>query len=337
MTQLPPPAAPLRVIVSLDVEEEGLFSGRYAATGCGVRNVALLRELAPLTQELGFPLTLFCAHTVFASAEARPHLAWLRDHYGAEIAAHLHHWSTPPLSEGPLADGPPPRTDTLPRPLLRARLHTLLQAGRDFQGAPLTSFRMGRWDCKAVLRPLLAAEGITLDSSVCPLRVFDHAGPDHFLAPADPYLAEPATTPDGPARDALLISPITQIPILRPLARLWHWLGRGKARTDNFHFWGALSPNPVWHAAPVMRGCVRLHAWRGGRVLHLFLHSSELLPGASPNVPDTAAATALYRKLYDFLAWLRESRPVRGVTAAQLRAEAPALGFGPRPAGPGDW
>lgn len=68
-----------------------------------------------------------------------------------------------------------------------------------------------------------------------------------------------------------------------------------------------------------MRGCVRLHAWRGGRVLHLFLHSSELLPGASPNVPDTAAATALYRKLYDFLAWLRESRPVRGVTAAQLR------------------
>lgn len=59
MTQLPPPAAPLRVIVSLDVEEEGLFSGRYAATGCGVRNVALLRELAPLTQELGFPLTLF--------------------------------------------------------------------------------------------------------------------------------------------------------------------------------------------------------------------------------------------------------------------------------------
>lgn len=109
-----------------------------------------------------------------------------------------------------------------------ARLHTLLQAGRDFQGAPLTSFRMGRWDCKAVLRPLLAAEGITLDSSVCPLRVFDHAGPDHFLAPADPYWAEPATTPDGPARDALLISPITQIPILRPLARLWHWLGRGK-------------------------------------------------------------------------------------------------------------
>ena len=83
----------LRVIVSLDVEEEGLFSGHYAATGCSVRNVALLRRLAPLTRELGFPLTLFCAYTVFADAEACGHLAWMRDHCGAEIAAHLHHWS----------------------------------------------------------------------------------------------------------------------------------------------------------------------------------------------------------------------------------------------------
>ena len=73
----------LRVVVSLDVEEEGLFSGRYAASDCGVRNVALLPRLAPLSQELGFPLTLFCAHTVFASAEARPVLAWMRDHCGA--------------------------------------------------------------------------------------------------------------------------------------------------------------------------------------------------------------------------------------------------------------
>ena len=62
----------LRVIVSLDVEEEGLFSGNYAAQGCGVRNVALLRRLAPLTSELGFPLTLFCAHTVFANVSLLP-------------------------------------------------------------------------------------------------------------------------------------------------------------------------------------------------------------------------------------------------------------------------
>ena len=62
--------SPLRVVVSLDVEEEGLFSGHYATSGCGVSNVSLLPRLAPLSRDLGFPLTLFCAHTVFADAEA---------------------------------------------------------------------------------------------------------------------------------------------------------------------------------------------------------------------------------------------------------------------------
>lgn len=324
----------LYVIVSLDVEEEGLFSGNYAASGCGVRNVALLPRLAPLTQDLGFPLTLFCAHTVFSSPEARPHLAWMRDHCQAEIAAHLHHWSTPPLTDGEGSDGgaqkdgPPVRTDKMPRQLLRRRLRTLLDAGRDFQGAPLSSFRMGRWDLKASVRPLLAEEGITFDSSVCPLRVFS-GGPDHFLAPTEPYWPE-----DCPG---LLESPVTQVALFPPLARLWHGLTSNKALVDSFHFWGALSPNPVWHSPAVMRAATRLLLRRGGRVLSLFWHSSEMLPGGSPNIPDQAAADALYQKIYSYLRWLRENYNVMGLTAAQLRGLAPSLHFGPRPAGKGDW
>lgn len=330
-------APALRVVVSLDVEEEGLFSGSYASSGCGVRNVALLPRLAPLTRELGFPLTLFCAHTVFADSGARTVLARMRDELGAEIGAHLHHWSTPPLGAEYAAqhspDHAPVRTDRLPRALLRRRLRSLLDAGRDFQSAPLTSFRMGRWDLKSVVRPLLAEEGITLDSSVCPLRAF-RDGPDHFLAPADPYWA-PCAPEDEPGR-CLLEAPITQIPLWPPLAPLWHRLAPGR-RLDAFHFWGALSANPVWHSQQIMRMATRLHVGRGGKVLSLFWHSSEMLPGASPHVPDEAAATALYRKIYAFLRWLRTKFDARGLTAAQLRQEAPALDFPTRPSGPGDW
>ena len=117
---------PLRVVVSLDVEEEGLFSGHYAASGCGVSNVSLLPRLAPLSRDLGFPLTLFCAHTVFADAGACHVLEQMRDHYGAEIGAHLHHWSTPPASPlDPPHEGQPTRTDKLPRDLLRQQLPPL--------------------------------------------------------------------------------------------------------------------------------------------------------------------------------------------------------------------
>ena len=263
--------SPLRVVVSLDVEEEGLFSGHYATSGCGVSNVSLLPRLAPLSRDLGFPLTLFCAHTVFADAGACRVLEQMRDHYGAEIGAHLHHWSTPPASPlDPPHEGQPTRTDKLPRDLLRQRLATLLDAGREFQGAPLTSFRMGRWDLKDCVRPLLSEAGIKVDSSVCPLRHFP-GGPDHFLAPADPYWVE------GHGGTRLLEAPVTQIPLLRPLPRLWHGLSP-QGSLDSFHFWGALSANPFWHGPRAMRWAVRLHHARGGRVLSLFWHSSEMLP-----------------------------------------------------------
>ncbi|MDR2055419.1 MAG: hypothetical protein LBQ10_06075 [Desulfovibrio sp.] len=320
---------PLYVIVSLDVEEEGLFSGRYPAAGCGVRNVALLPRLAPLTRDLGFPLTLFCAYTVFDNADARRALAFMRDKCGAEIAGHLHHWSTPPLRAASAETTIPERTHRMPDSLLRRRLDSLLTAGRRFQGAPLTSFRMGRWDLKSTLRPLLGEFGITLDSSVCPLRAF-RDGADHFLAPADPYWIE--GTGQG-----LLESPVTQIAPAPWLARLWHKHVRRPALLDSFHYWGAVSPNPVWHGERAMRLATRLHVFRGGRVLHLFWHSSEMLPGASPNVPDQAASRALFKKICSFLRWLKKSFAVCAVTAAQLRSAAATLGFPERPAGNGDW
>ena len=321
--------SPLRVAVSLDVEEEGLFSGHYATSGCGVSNVSLLPRLAPLSRDLGFPLTLFCAHTVFADAGACHVLEQMRDHYGAEIGAHLHHWSTPPASPlDPPHEGQPTRTDKLPRDLLRQRLATLLDAGREFQGAPLTSFRMGRWDLKDCVRPLLSEAGIKVDSSVCPLRHFP-GGPDHFLAPADPYWVE------GWQGAPLLEAPITQIPLHPALAQLWYRACPAASR-DKFHFWGVLSPNPFWHAPRIMRWAARLHRRRGGQVLSLFWHSSEMLPGGSPHVPDQKAADAVLERIHAFLSWLRETFPVQGCTASQL-AELPAGTFPARPAGQGDW
>lgn len=331
-----PPAAkpPLRVVISLDVEEEGLFSGQYAATGCGVCNVQLLRCLAPLSAELGFPLTLFCAWTVFASPECRPVLEEMRDRHGAEIGAHLHHWSTPPLV-GSEAGGEPVHTHLLPRELLRHRLQSLLEAGRNFQGAPLTSFRMGRWDLKAELRPMLAEEGILVDSSVCPLRVFAN-GPNHFLAPADPYWV--CGAPGKP----LLEAPITQIPLWPGLERFWHKLFRGRPHLlDRFHFIGALSANPFWHGAKAMRLATRLHVQRGGKVLGLFWHSSEMLPGGSPHVPDEASAKAALEKIFSFCRWLKSNFAVEGITMTGLCALAPELGFARQDEMPscegGDW
>jgi hypothetical protein len=318
------------VIVSLDVEEEGLFSGRYAAADCTTQNVSLLPRLAPLTRELGFPLSLLCTYAVFMHPDARVTLARMRDSLGAEIGAHLHHWSTPPPGS---EASPPLPTDQLAPDMLRARLRTLLHAGQDFQGEPLRAFRMGRWDLKAAIRPLLAEEGLRVDSSVCPLRAFKN-GPDHFLAPPDPYWTE----------DGLLEVPITQIalhpwlpPALYAIARDLPEQ-RGQRLLDSFRCWAALSANPVWHSATVMRLAVRWHVARGGKVLCLFWHSSEMMPGASPHTKTQKDADALLVRIYDFLRWLKENYAAKGATLASLAQDPSARSFPVRPAGGrGDW
>lgn len=310
-------AKKLYVCLSLDVEEEGLFSGVYASSNVTVKNVSLLKRLAPISSELGLPLTLFCAYSVFADKEAASTILWLRDRFGAEIGAHLHHWSTPPLEAAPAAR--PERTHCLQQDILAAKLASLLAAGQKVTGVPLTSFRMGRWDLKKELLPMLAQHGIRVDSSICPLRAFPN-GPDHFLAPCVPWWVQ---TVSGP----ILEAPLTQVPLWPPLSRLWHRLWRKFPHIlDSFHFLGAMSPNPVWHSLAIMKLATRLNMSRGNSLLNLFLHSSELMPGGSPHTPDQAASDALLAKLVNFCRWLRENYDPTGVTASAI-ADLPDISW----------
>lgn len=304
-------ANPLYVLVTMDVEEEGLFTGLYRRRNPGVTNIASLPRLAPLSDELGFPLTLLCAHSVFASTAACRVLETMRDRHGAEIGAHLHHWSTPPFEdEEEFCKGVPERTHRLDQDLLEARLAHLLEAGRRFQGQPLTSFRMGRWDLKNALFPMLQRNGIRADSSICPLRAY-RDGADHFLAPHTPYWALGRDVP-------FLEIPITQIPLFTFLPSLWQRLYQGSEKRDNFHFLAALSASPFWHKDPIMRLCVRLLRFRGENILCVFWHSTEIVAGCSPQVPDKAAEDHVFERIFSFFTWLKSHFNVRGTTMTGL-------------------
>ena len=333
------PDRPLSVLVTLDVEEEGLFSGRYRRRNPPVTNVACLRRLVALSDNLGFPLTLLCSHAVLTDTKACLVLEEMRDRHGAEIGAHLHHWSTPPFESSEMfCQGVPERTDKLDQDRLFNRLTSLLEAGEVFQGAPLTSFRMGRWDLKNTLFPLLREKGILVDSSICPLRAFE-GGADHFLAPNQPYWPLGRKTP-------LLEIPITQIPLLGFLPSIWHKYTAGTSFLDKFHFLAALSGSPFWHNDFVMRLCVQLLRLRQSDVLCVFWHSSEMMAGGSPHVPNAAAAEKVLKRIYGFFGWLRDHVPCRGVTMTQFYHEVMSGEDGLHPvypskdgtaALPGDW
>lgn len=294
----------MKLVISIDVEEEGLFTGRYPSTAAGVRNVQELRRLDFVHGEFGLPLTLLATHAVAADAAAAAVLADRAARHGAEIGAHLHPWNTPPLE--PAAGGLP------------SKLDELLATIRRTTGAAVRSFRMGRFEFESALLELLPPRGLVADSSIVPLRFTGREPILHFLAGSDPF-------PIGPD---LTEVPITMVPLTPALPRLAASIASrlpGPARRGlltGFRYVAAAGIHPAWFSLATMRHAARRHRDRGGNVLHLFLHSSDLMAGGSPAAPTIAATDRLVWKIRTFLAWLRTEMTVEGTTMSRLTTTA---------------
>ncbi len=299
----------MKLVISLDVEEEGLFSGRYPRAA-GATNVAELRRLEFIPKEFGFPLTLLVSYQVARDPAACRVLARWRDIYGAEIGAHLHPWSTPPFGDLPRPEPVP--AARLPRSLLRDKFATLLAQLKDSLGVAPRSFRMGRFDFGPQVLSLLPEFGLQVDSSIVPLTLY--GGGAYFLAPADPFWLSPA----------LLEAPLTQVPVVAALPRALSRLAArlpapaGRRLLRWFRSLGAAGVQPAWFPLPSLKLAAAWHRRRGGRVLTMFCHSSELQPGASPSFPTERAVAGLIAKIRAFLAWLAQRGPVEGITLSGL-------------------
>ena len=309
---MPRNAREIFLAVSLDVEEEGLFGGSYQCSGASVRNVAELRRLDAFCQR-GMRPTLFCAHSVFADTDACHTLEYMRDHCGVEIGAHLHHWNTPPLASSTHVDGVAHSVPAaaVPDSLMGEKLQHLFGLAREFQGAPVTSFRMGRWDLHRKHWPMLAEAGVTVDASVRPLHGRNAAGnPDHFAAPSNPYWV-------NAGGERILEAPLTVTPLLPGLRGLVG--GPARSLQAAFHTWGALALLPVYHPLWAMKAITSLYIRRGGNLLSLTWHSSEMMPGGAPHMPNENAVQGLLAKIAAYVAWLEKRWHIRHCTMRDLR------------------
>ena len=202
---------------------------------------------------------------------------------------------------------------------MAAKLKTLVDYLTETFQEPPRAFRMGRFDWTPGLLELLPAFGLRVDSSMVPLT-FKGEGQQNFLTPADPFWVDKA----GSSGARLLEAPVTMVPVWKASAAAVHRLAgllpatAGKALLSRYRFVGAAGIHPAWFPGFSMRLAAWLHRRRGGRVLTMFLHSSELFPGGSPQFPDAAAVDRLVAKLRDFLSWLVKRGPVTGLTLSGL-------------------
>lgn len=337
-------AQPLRLVLSIDVEEEGLFSHSYPCRPT-VDNVAHMTRLVPLMRDCGARLTLFCAHSVFTNAAACKTIAQLRDTYNAEVGAHLHHWSTPPLKGGEGLSVPQGasyqgsgsvNTALVPVPLLADKLEALFTAGALFQGAALTSFRMGRWDLRREHWPLLAQAGVLADASVRPLHCGQRlpaghgSAPDHFSAPREPYTVRVG-------EHEIFECPLTTTPLFPPalsasLAPLLTRLPWAETMRASLQKWGALTLLPAYQPLWLMQLGTLAHIRAGGHTLSLTWHSSEMMPGGAPHLPTEAAVQKFMLKMDAYVQWLHRHWRVEALTLSQLREKMLSEMSAPAPA-----
>lgn len=302
----------------MDVEEEGLFSGIYQRRSLRVENVRQLRRLEFIPDEFGLPLTLLTTYQVARDPVCREILTGWRDRWHAEIGAHLHHWNTPPFQDLPFIE--PINSDFLPKPLLRAKLDTLLTELKNHMGVSPCSFRMGRFDLGKQVMSLLPEFGLRVDSSVMPLRRIA-GSPDHFLAPCDPYLLQ---GDEDHHFGAILEVPLTQVGLFSTSRQTVHRVGCALPRDKGNLFFLAyqhlavVGIHPALFPLASMKCATRLHRMRGGQVLTMFLHSSELQPGATPSFRSRAAVERLTGKIRNYLTWLLRTERIQGLTLSSL-------------------
>ncbi len=311
--------ADLKLLVTIDVEEEGLFNGRYPSGKAPVENVAALSLLDPIFMKFNIHPTLLVSYQVARHKAHQSFLMRLCEKWNGEIGAHLHPWNTPPIQSLPFVSPIP--SQLIPQGLLKEKLEVLIQTVSEM-GVEPRSFRMGRFNIGSNIFSLLEPAGILVDSSIVPTRK-EYGGPGYLVAPADPYFPDPQKL-SSPGNSPILEVPLTVVPIIPKLDLLLERISDSYPSSSEVVAWflkyiGSISAQPLMMGINRMKTAVRLHRFRGGETVVIYFHSSELMPGESPQHPTKKHVEMFLVKIEKFLSWLQNDMGAVSVTLSDLR------------------
>ena len=315
--------SPVVFVLSVDTEEEWDWSTGFSKEGYSVRNTQKIPKFHSFCHDLGIRPTYFIDYAIVADAASVQRFKGPFEKGECEIGAHLHPWVTPPVEEEIHREHT--HAINLPPDLVRRKIAVLTAKLRNEFGARPLSFRSGRWGMNGDLLRLLAEEGYQIESSVHPF--YADSSFSYYDAPDTPYWPDfKNCLRPGTQRD------IFEIPVTsgfnRRNFRLCHSIHQrlSQAPWTTLHVIGAL-----WHfhllrkipCSPELADAANLIALaracvhRGHRIIHMFLHSSSLLPGGSPYVQHEEGERELYRRITDVVEYLRIQSDIRFCTLTE--------------------
>jgi hypothetical protein len=316
------------LIVSIDTEEDNWYRSRNGVT---VENIGELRRLAALFRRLGVRPTYFTTYHVATAPRAADVLREVCDGDQGEIAAHLHPWNTPPLTEAFV-----PRNSmlkNLPAELQLAKLRRLTAALEEAFGGTPRVFRAGRYGLGRDTVAALLRCGYRVDSSVTPFISWESVddGPNFVGAPIVPY----RLAPDRDVRQPVADGGLLEIPLSSGLSRapFGFWSPARRALEAPPFRWLHLaglaaraglvqrvSLSPEFQSVADMLTLSRRLIEQGVPYLHLSWHTPSLKPGLSPFAATAAEVMRLYASVESYLEQLSRLIPLTFATVGEAAA-----------------
>lgn len=282
-------------LITIDTEGDDLWSGPSTITA---KNAEYLPRFQQLCEKYGLKPTWL---TNYEMAADDRFVELGRDAVArgaAEIGMHLHAWNSPPVV--PLTDDDYrhcPYLIEYPRTLIEEKVRFMTRLLEDRFERPVTSHRAGRWAFNEAYAKVLLDLGYMVDTSVTPhvsWRAYygdpkGNGGPDFTHAPELPYFL------DG----GLLEVPMTIMTGGPAAESIRSLLPRGSVLAKA---WNRVSPPVRWLRPNGMN--LKLMLSILDRVLSenrpcavLMLHSSEMMPGGSPNFRTPESIQVLYEHM----------------------------------------
>lgn len=312
-------------LLSIDTEEEWDWEGPFPDKTISVRNAQEIPAFQAFLNTQGIKPSYFIDYAIAADPESQKSLQQVfRDNPDAEVCAHLHPWVNPPSV--PVTTEAMSHIVNLPIQRVEEQLINLTELLTDVFGRRPTSFRSGRWGINGPILQCLSKHGYRVDSSIYPYYETDHFScrynsaalywPDYNL-PEKP----------GPQRDIL------EIPVTAGFNR------KNFALLSRLHYqlerppWSYLRPIGILWQTNLLRKiylspelstekdlialCQNMLS-NGFRTIHMYLHSSSLLPGAGSYVDTPRDKFELLRKIESVIRYLKSHAEVEFLTVGEL-------------------
>ena len=294
-------------ILTVDTEEEWQWDDEFPQDNCSVKNVEKLPEFQRFCESLGIRPTYFVDYAVANDQHGSVILKEFAEKRVAEIGAHLHPWCNPPYF-GKTTEAES-HVINLPFEQVEQKLDALNAVLVNKLGVKPVSFRSGRWGINAKTLRLLASRGYSVDSSVYPFyknEFFSCLG-----APETPYWPSFNNALSHGEQRLLMEIPVTAgfnvknfkransihstlskrpFSLFKPVGILWHTNLLKKVYLS-----------PELSDSHSMKSLVDTCLSKDFPVIHMYLHSSSLIDGATGLLDATDAYQLICSRIQSLL------------------------------------